>query len=273
VFTVYGLTSSDIGNSIPTTIKPGCDLPSLESQLQLGVPEFSPAIHLDPIWTSSAVYAGSSISPLLTYHSNANSIVAAPSVSIEPMASTTQNVMEDQEPAATDANADLPLSASPVHEKSGNSLGGSSGACRHSQTERYFCSYDNCVRSKKGSGFKRKDKLDQHLRGPHKQTSVPRARATPTAASSVSNPAAANTIVDGISKSKKRKRWNEEEVDGSNVDRLEKELAEERRLRELAGHRNQRLEEQLDDVKRRLDQYERLDKMLSLWEEHQQAKE
>ena len=82
---------------------------------------------------------------------------------------------------------------------------------------------------------------------------------------------AANTILDCISQSKKRKRCNEEEMVGPNIDRLEKELAEERRLRGLVEHRSHRLKEQLDDFKRRLDKYERLDSMLSLWEEHKRS--
>ena len=89
-----------------------------------------------------------------------------------------------------------------------------------------------------------------------------RVRATPTAALSASNLAATNTSLDCISQSKKRKRCNEEEMVGPNVDRLEKELVE---------HHSQRLKEQLNDFKRRLDKYERLDKMLSLWEEHKRS--
>lgn len=145
---------------------------------------------------------------------------------------------------------------------------GSSGSSRHGQTEKYFCPYHDCIRSQQGSGFKRKDKLDQHLRGPHKQTSVPRLRAMPVAASSAGDQAATNNIADGILQSKKRKRGNAEETGRLNVDRLEQELSEERKLRKLAEQHSRRLQEQLDDFQRRMEKYERLDEILTLWEEH-----
>lgn len=90
----------------------------------------------------------------------------------------------------------------------------------------------------------------------------------PVAASSAGDQAATNNIADGILQSKKRKRGNAEETGRLNVDRLEQELSEERKLRKLAEQHSRRLQEQLDDFQRRMEKYERLDEILTLWEEH-----
>src|SRR5205814_632891 len=118
---------------------------------------------------------------------NASSIVATPSFSSCPAAITLQRVTEDRQLEATESRALVPLT-SPVHRHPRDGQVGPSRSSKHSQTEKYFCSYPDCVHSEPGSGFKRKDHLDQHLRGLHKQTSVQRLRAKPAAASSIGNP-------------------------------------------------------------------------------------
>jgi hypothetical protein len=92
--------------------------------------------------------------------------------------------------------------------------------------------------------------LDQHLRGPHKQTSVARVRRTGTTPPSMSNRVAISTGSKVISQSNRQKQGNSEDIDESEVARLKRELAEEREL-----------QEQLDDYKGRLDKYEQQDKV------------
>jgi phosphopentomutase len=115
----------------------------------------------------------------------------------------------------------------------------------------------------------RKDHLDQHLRGPHKQTSVQRLRAKPAAASSIGNSTATSDITGVPLQSKKRKRETEKETSVSNLDKLEKELVEERRLRRLVEEDNHLQRQKLENYERRMEKYEeRLDRMMALLEEH-----
>ena len=141
---------------------------------------------------------------------------------------------------------------------------------RHSQIEKYYCPYPDCSRSRQGSGFSRKDHLDQHLRGPHKQSSVSRVRAKRAAVSSSRNPAAASLSVQALSPLKKRKRGGDGELDTHSLNELEGEhageLAEKRRLRLLAEQENQRLRQKLEKYEERMEKYEeRLDRMMTLF--------
>jgi hypothetical protein len=98
---------------------------------------------------------------------------------------------------------------------------------------------------------------------------VQRLRAKPAAASSIGNPTATNDTAEAPLQSKKRKRGSEEDTSGSNLDRLERELAEERRLRRLAEEDNHLLRQKLENYERRMEKYEeRLDRMMTLLEEH-----
>lgn len=135
---------------------------------------------------------------------------------------------------------------------------------KHSQTEKYLCPHDDCSRSKPGSGFNRKDHLGQHLRGPHNQTLVPRFRREPAGNLSIPEP----TV-----KSKKRKRISEAELSPYDSDDISNELAEERRLRQLAEQENERLRQRIENYEERMQKYEdRLDRMMSLFQE-QKGKE
>lgn len=95
MFAVF-IHSSDIDNNMPTRITPGFDLPDIEPQLQLGVPEFSnTAIYLDPVSTSSTVNITDSIGPSITYYSSARGVVAAPSSSTCLDTSIVESAIED----------------------------------------------------------------------------------------------------------------------------------------------------------------------------------
>jgi hypothetical protein len=129
------------------------------------------------------------------------------------------------------------------------------------------------MHSQLGSGFKHKDHLDQHLRGLHKQTSVQRLRAKPAAVTSIGNLTATNDITETHLRSKKRKRGIEEETAGSNLDKFEKELAEERSLRQLAEEDNRLLRKRLENYERYIEKYnERLDRMSPLEERKGEAR-
>lgn len=187
-FAEFGFTVGDIGYNLPMTTVLDFDLSNLEQQLQLGEPEFSnTAIYSDPISTSLALDAVGSTSPSVAYRSNANRAVATSSFGARSTASAIQSAIADQGRTSTNSGALIPHSTSLIHVQAGDGTMGSSGTSRHGQTEKYFCPYRDCIRSQQGSGFKRKDKLDQHLRGPHKQNSVPRIRALPAASSSTRN--------------------------------------------------------------------------------------
>jgi hypothetical protein len=89
------------------------------------------------------------------------------------------------------------------------------------------------------------------------------------AISSIGNPTATSDITGAPLQSKKRKRRSEEETSGSNLDKLEKELAEEQRLRRLVEEDNHLLHQKLENYERCMEKYkERLDRMMTLLEEH-----
>jgi hypothetical protein len=251
---------------------PHFDLPNLEQQLRLGVSGpgtiSDTAISLDSIPTLSAVSPTDTVSLPVISHGNTRGTVAIPSFSSDPATSTMSKATGNRQLEATDSRTLVPLTTL-VHRQPRDGQVGPSQNSKHSQTEKYFCTYLDCIHSQPGSGFKRKDHLDQHLRGLHKQTSVQRLRAKPAAASSTGNPTATSDITAAPLQSKKRKRGSEEETSESNLDKLEKELAEERRLRRLVEEDNHLLRQKLENYEGRMEKYEaRLDRMMNLLEEH-----
>ena len=251
---------------------PHFDVQNLEQQLRPSIPgpatTSDTAISLDSISTLSAVNPADTISVPVINHGNASGIVATPSFSSCLAASTIQRATENRQLEAIESRDLIPLT-SLVYRRPRDSQVGPSRSSKHSQAEKYFCTYSDCIHSQLGSGFKRKDHLDQHLRGPHKQTSVQRLRAKPAATSSIGNPTAASDITGATLQYKKRKRGSEEETSGSNLDKLEKEVVEERRLRRLAEEDNHLLRQKLENYERRMEKYEeRLDRMMALLEEH-----
>jgi hypothetical protein len=251
---------------------PYFDVPNLEQQLQLYIPRpattSDTAISPDSIPTSSAVNPADTISLPIINHGNTSRIVATPSFNSRPATSTIQRATENRQLEATESRDLVPLT-SLVHRQPRGGQVGLPRSSKHGQTEKYFCTYSDCIHSQLDSGFKRKDHLDQHLRGPHKQTSVQRLRAKPAVASSIGNPTATSDITGVPLQSKKRKRGSEEETSGSNLDKLEKELVEEQRLRRLVEEDNHLLRQKLENYERRMEKYEeRLDRMMALLEEH-----
>jgi hypothetical protein len=120
---------------------------------------------------------------------------------------------------------------------------------KHSTQEKYFCYHSDCKHSQSGSGFKRKDHLDQHLRGPHKQASVPRVRAPPDTVASTSR----GPITETVMRATKRKRGEEEGFKVRNVDEMWELLAEERQLRLHAEKQRDELRQRLDKAEERID--------------------
>jgi hypothetical protein len=144
---------------------------------------------------------------------------------------------------------------------------GGSDTSRHSQNEKYYCHHFDCPRSQPGSGFRRKDNLDQHLRGPHNQSTVTRLRARSKAKVAQDDYALAtpSEATGTPLHSKKRKRGGDEGVLGSSEDGLRKELIEERKARKLAEEENQELRQKVEDCERRIIKNETtLDAMMSL---------
>jgi hypothetical protein len=144
---------------------------------------------------------------------------------------------------------------------------GGSGTSRRSQNEKYYCHHFDCPRSQPGSGFRRKDNLDQHLRGPHNQSTVARLRARSKAKAAQDDYALAtpSEATGTLLHSKKRKRGGDEGVPGSSEDDLRKELMEERKARKLAEEENQELHQKVEDCERRIIKNEKtLDAMMCL---------
>jgi hypothetical protein len=245
VLLVFDPNFGDISDNTSMWNVPHFDVPNLEQQLQPCVPDpattSDTTTSLDSFLTLSAVNTADTVSLPVINHENISGTVATPSFTSCP-ASTIQRTTENRHLEATESSTLIPLT-SLVHRQSRGDQLGPSRSSKHGQTEKYFCTYSGCIHSQLGSGFKRKDHLDQHLRGPHKQTSVQRLRAKPAAASSIGNPTATGAPLQ----SKKRKRGSEEETSRSNLDKLEKELAEERRLRRLVEEDNHLLRQKLEN--------------------------
>jgi hypothetical protein len=81
---------------------------------------------------------------------------------------------------------------------------------KHGQNENWHCTYSSCDRSRPGQGFYRKDHMDQHLRGVHKQYVVERVRAKRMTMSSNGEPAAADDDRGIPLRPKNRKHDNNE---------------------------------------------------------------
>lgn len=141
------------------------------------------------------------------------------------------------------------------------------GTSRHSQNEKYYCHHFDCPRSHPGSGFRRKDNLDQHLHGPHNQSTVTRLRARSKAkvAPNGHTPMIPSEATGTLVQSKKRKRGGDDAVPGSSEDGLRKELMEERKARKQAEEENQELRQKIEVCERRIIKNEKtLDAMMSL---------
>lgn len=224
-------------------------LPSLEQQLQLcaTATTYGTAIPLNPVPTS---------------YENPSGLVAAPRLTPCQATSTIQEITENERLEASDSGAVIPSSPITVHDQSRGDQDISSRNSKHGQREKHFCPDPGCNRSRPGSGFCRKDHLDQHLRGRHKQNSVPRLRAKPAATSSARSPNATSETTRAHSQLNKRKRRSEGETGRHSGDGLFEELAEERRLRLLVEQDNQRLRWKLENHEERIRKCEeRLDRL------------
>lgn len=271
VLLAFDFNFDDISYDIPIGNAPHFDVPNLEEQLQIRVPgpdtTSDTAVSLDSIPTPPTVNPADTISLPVINHENTSEIVVTPSFSSCPATNTIPRSIENRQLEATEPG-DLVALTSQIHIQPEDGQIGPSRSSKHGQTEKHFCTYSDCIHSQPGSGFRRKDHLDQHLRGPHKQTSVQRLRAKPAASSSIGDSTAKTDITGASLQSKKRKRGSKEETSGANLDKLENELAEERRLRRLAEEDNHLLRQKLENYERRMEKYEeRLDRMMSLLEE------
>ncbi|KAL9078855.1 MAG: hypothetical protein Q9157_002225 [Trypethelium eluteriae] len=239
-----GTVLSSFDHDVPELRAYDFDLLGLEQQLQQSIPEPATCLRTprstDFIPTSAPVKPPDNItlpvSAARTTSISPYQAVGAPREAAEarqPEATESQILATPD--VSTSINAQPPDGAwstttdSPQTKPSRNS--------KHGQIERYLCCYPDCSRSRQGSGFSRKDHLDQHLRGPHKQSSVERVRAKSAAASSSRSTAAMSRILQPLPQSKKRKRGGDGELDAHNVE----ELAEERRMRMVAEQENQQL--------------------------------
>lgn len=154
---------------------------------------------------------------------------------------------------------------------------------KHGRLEKYFCPHSDCDRSQPGKGFPRKDHLDQHLRGKHKELPTPRVRAIPETVRNSSH------IVQSPSQSKKRKRGGDGQSGTTSLDEdaddMIQQLAEERKLRLLAEKENARLRQEVEKYKERMEKCEermerkeermekregRLERMMTSFEKHQE---
>jgi hypothetical protein len=183
--------------------------------------------------------------------------------------STIQDTTENKRLEATESGALAPPNTFLIHRQAQDNQTISSRNSKHGQTEKHFCTYSDCSRSQPGSGFYRKDHLDQHLLGTHKQNSVPRLSGKSAAALSSCNPIGASKTTGALLQSKKRKNGSEGETGRQNGDGLFEELAEERSLRVLAEQENHQLRQKLENYEGRMQKYEeRLDRMMTLFEKH-----
>lgn len=129
----------------------------------------------------------------------------------------------------------------------------SSRNSKHGQTEKYYCTDSDCKRSQSGSGFCRKDHLNQHLERKH---SVPIVRGKRAAEST-----------GPILPDRKRKRGAREKTGESYSDSLLEELKRERGWRQQADNERLTLGQKLKDCESRV-QYceERMNRMIILLE-------
>ena len=199
------------------------------------------------------------ISPPVVSYGIPGTIIAATSVTGDQTTSAGQEAAEELQLGATESRTLRTIDISsldhehPLGRDHSVTIGGrrteSPRNSKHGKSEKYFCPYPDCSHSQPGSGFCRKDHLDQHLRGPHKQSSVARVRAKPVAASNSLNPTATGEIAQPLSQSKKRKHGADGEPETYSVDELVERLAEERSLRLLR-------EEEIRLLRQKLERYE-----------------
>ncbi|ERF71356.1 hypothetical protein EPUS_03511 [Endocarpon pusillum Z07020] len=275
---VFDSNISDISWDMSMWSEPQFNPQNLEQQLQIHVPE--PVANcgmmttLDSIPTSSAVDSIDTINSLVTNHEKSSEIVITPRFSSCQATSTIQESTENERLETVESGYHTPLSTFLVHKLAQDEQTISSQNSKHGQSEKHFCTYSDCNRSQPGAGFYRKDHLDQHLRGLHKQKLVPRIRVKSAAASSTCKLTTTSETTGAIVQSGKRKRESEGELSCHGGDGLFEELTKERRLRLLAEQENQRLHQKVENYEGRMQKYEeRLDRMMALIEEHKGAKE
>lgn len=159
------------------------------------------------------------------------------------------------------SSSSVPVQASQSRDRKEKSARSS----KHSQTEKYFCPHGDCVRSKPGSGFKRKDHLDQHLNGPHKHKSAGKAQDVSVTPLGLDDQV---SDTETLLPMKKRKRDTEAVQGEYDIEHLSSKLAEERLLRRRAEEENERLRQRIENYEERMQKYEdRIDRMMSLFED------
>lgn len=223
----------------------------------------------EPTTTSLAAKIGDDANTSLAFYNNTGGIAAASNLVLSRVTNRVQGAAAynglgetESEPSMAPHNSTLDSGTA----RSTSVVGPDNS--RHSQNEKYCCPYSDCPRSQPGSGFRRKDNLDQHLRGPHKQSTVPRLRARSKAKVAQGDSAlvAPSDATGSLAQSyKKRKREVDEGVPGSSEAGLREELIEERKARKLAEEENQELRQKIEDCERRIIKHEEtLDTMMSL---------
>lgn len=247
----------------------------LEQQLQQFIPE--PAVNfwtptsIGSVLTSSTVNPQDTIAVPISTDGVPHTTAVAASATSYNVTNAPQEATEDRRLEGAESRADATLLEGACSTTTDGLHTNPSRKSKHGQIEKYHCPYPDCNHSRPGAGFRRKDHLDQHLRGPHKQSSVARVRAKPAAAvTSSRKPSATTQTIQAPPQSQKRKRVGDGELDARSVE----ELAEERRLRlivleeENQGLRRklERCEEQMEKYEQRLEKYEeRLDGMMTLF--------
>ncbi|RFU24370.1 hypothetical protein B7463_g11968, partial [Scytalidium lignicola] len=251
------------------------ELPSLEQQLErcvsCSVTTFDIPITLTPVPVPTVSTTANSVNPQVINYGYHGGIIATAKLPSSHSTSAIQEVVESEQIEATESDAPGPVNAPLIctHTQIQDNQIISSRNSKHGQTEKQFCIYSNCSRSQPGSGFHRKDHLDQHLRGVHKQGSVPRLRAKPAVVLSSFNSAATSETPGAFLQSKKRRHRRDDPTDWQDKDELFEELAEERRLRLLAQQENNQLRQKIENYEGRMQKYEeRLDRMMALFEGH-----
>jgi hypothetical protein len=268
---VFDSDLGDISYNMSMLSEPYFDLPNLEQQLQRCASGYATTFgtSIGVTSVSTPPEDADAVNPPVTNHGNPGGINTAPRFTSCRATSTIQEAEENGRLEATEPGALVPLNTLLPHKQAQDNQTVSSRNSKHGQTEKHFCTYSDCSRSQPGSGFYRKDNLDQHLRGVHKQNPVPKLSAKSAAASNPHNPMATSKTTGVILQSKKRKRGSEGETGRHNEGGIFDELAEERRLRLLAEQENHQLRQKLDNYEGRMQKYEeRLDRMMTLFEEH-----
>jgi len=255
--------------------EPCFDRPNPEPQLQPYLPRpagpYSTAISISSIPASSAETADFTLNPPIVNYGSSGDIVAAPRLTPFQAPSVVQEATQNNQPEATESGILIPPNTLSTHLQPGDEQAISPHTSKHGRAEKYFCTYSDCVRSRLGSGFYRKDHLDQHLRGPHKHNLVPRLRLNSAGASRARNCNSTPTseTTGAFAPPRKRKRGTEGDVGEQREDELSEELAEERRLRLLTEQENLQLRQKIENYEGRMQKYEeRLDRMMALIEQH-----